>query len=588
MLGETYGMALSRSKVFALRTCLSLLLTGCATEGDSPEESSAESAEASEQQLSVSEPLRGIYHWDAPNGPLLVDEAAKWLGREQDLGLAFTARDKWSDVTGPAWQLSAWSQWVQAKPGRKLVYSISLLPGPTNGAGPDGALNTGDDVSLQKCSDGQYDAQWKTLANNLVSYGLPDTILRLGWEFNGDWFAWGAPGKEAQFAGCFRRVVSAMRAAQPSAPFKFDWNPTEDIVWWSQAQVDAAWPGDAYVDYIGVDAYDASWVANSFPYPGSCDAACRSARQNTAWTDVSKGLIRMRDMAVAHGKLLSVPEWGVWGRDDGHGGGDNPLYIAKMHEFMTNPSNRVAYQIYFDVNWEDGGHQISDVAGSGATTGAQHTYKTVYPEAAAKFKALFSSAPTPAPAPAPVDAGTPPGPTLPPDAGVRVDAGLPAVDAGTPLVDAGKPASDARAPVANVALVNGGFESKLSGWTSNGAANVVSTGTHSGSSALCISKSSGAAEQDVMRQLSVGASYKLTAFAKLGKTGETAAVGMKFLNGAGTVLGEYYAMVSSTTYAQKTLQFVVPTGATRAVVYAYKAAGNGASATFDDNVLARQ
>jgi hypothetical protein len=165
---------------------------------------------------------------------------------------------------------------------------------------------------------------------------------------------------------------------------------------------------------------------------------------------------------------------------------------------------------------------------------------------------------------------------------------LPAVDAGTPLVDAGKPASDAGAPVANVALVNGGFESKLSGWTSNGAANVVSTGTHSGSSALCISKSSGAAEQDVMRQLSVGASYKLTAFAKLGKTGETAAVGMKFLNGAGTVLGEYYAMVSSTSYAQKTLQFVVPTGATRAVVYAYKAAGNGASATFDDYVLARQ
>jgi hypothetical protein len=91
-----------------------------------------------------------------------------------------------------------------------------------------------------------------------------------------------------------------------------------------------------------------------------------------------------------------------------------------------------------------------------------------------------------------------------------------------------------------------------------------------------------------MRQLSVGASYKLTAFAKLGKTGETAAVGMKFLNAAGTVLGEYYAMVSSTAYVQKTLQFVVPAGATRAVVYAYKAAGNGSSATFDDYVLARQ
>ena len=52
----------------------------------------------------------------------------------------------------------------------------------------------------------------------------------------------------------------------------------------------------------------------------------------------------MRDMAVAHGKQLSIPEWGVWGRADGHGGGDNPFYIAKMHEFMTDPANRVAYR----------------------------------------------------------------------------------------------------------------------------------------------------------------------------------------------------------------------------------------------------
>ena len=116
-------MALLRSKVFALQTCLTLsALAGCATESDDTEAVCDQTAaESSTQQLSVSEPLRGIYHWDAPNGPLLVDEAAKWLGREQDLGLAFTARDKWSDVTGPSWQLGPWSQWVKAKPGRNLV-----------------------------------------------------------------------------------------------------------------------------------------------------------------------------------------------------------------------------------------------------------------------------------------------------------------------------------------------------------------------------------------------------------------------------------------------------------------------------------
>jgi hypothetical protein len=264
---------------------------------------------------------------------------------------------------------------------------------------------------------------------------------------------------------------------------------------------------------------------------------------------------------------------------------------------MTNPQNRVAYQVYFDVNWDDGGHQITDVAGSGAGSGAQHTYKTVFPDSAAKFKALFanapSPAPTPTPAPAPVDAGTPAPTPAPTPTPAPVDAGTPApapappvVDAGA-KVDAGTPVVDAGSPAPTVALVNGGFESRTTGWSTNGNATITQSGTHSGSYALCLSGGSAAAEQNLIGQLQVGASYKLSAFAKLGKRGETAAVGMKFLNAAGTVLAEYYAMVGSTTYAQKTLQFVVPQGATRALAYAYKAAGNGSSATFDDYALTR-
>jgi hypothetical protein len=91
-----------------------------------------------------------------------------------------------------------------------------------------------------------------------------------------------------------------------------------------------------------------------------------------------------------------------------------------------------------------------------------------------------------------------------------------------------------------------------------------------------------------MGQLQAGASYKVSAYGKLGRKGETAAVGMKFLNTSGTLLAEHYAMLSSTSYAQKTLQFVAPQGATRALVYAYKAAGKGSTATFDEFTLTRQ
>jgi hypothetical protein len=517
----------------------------------------AEEVDQTDQQLTVAEPMRGMYHWDAPNGPTLSDAAASWLGREHDVALAFAPRATFSDLTGPSWQLPAWGNWVKAKAGRKLVYAVALVP------------DSGG--TLQQCADGAYDATWKTLANNLVANGLGDSILRLGWEFDGDWFAWSARGKETQYAGCFKRAVSAMRSAQPTAGLKFDWNPTEDIGSWSSAQIDAAYPGDAYVDFIGVDAYDTSWAANSYPYPATCDAACRTLHQTNGWNEMSHGLYVMRDYAVAHNKQLSIPEWGVWTRPDGHGGGDNPLYVQKMHDFMTDPQNRVGYQIYFDVNYSDGAHQLSDVSGDGGGSTVSHTFQTAFADSANKFRTLFGTAP------AVVDAGVP----------VVTDAALPVVvDAGAPgVVDAGGSIS---APSKSVAIVNPGFESGSSGWYLYGSSAIGKVGVHSGAQDLQIAGGVGGAEQDVNALLVPGASYKLSVYARLYKSGEQASLGMKFLSGSGTVLSETYAMITSTSFTQRSITFTVPQGAARALIYAYKQKGNSTGALFDDYTLVRQ
>ncbi|HVZ31895.1 MAG TPA: glycosyl hydrolase, partial [Polyangiaceae bacterium] len=447
-------------------------LTACglsACVAQESEETARPDIEMVTQALDSADPALGMYHWDAPNGPLLIDAAATWLGRNFDVALTYTGRDHWADVTGPDWQLSAWSRWINARPGRKLVCALSMLPGPANGAGPDGSLGTSDDVSLQKCSDGAYDSYWRALANNLVSYGLGQTILRVGWEFNGDWFPWAASGREAQFAGCFRQVVTVMRQAQPNAGFKFDWNPTEDIAQWSSSQIHAAWPGDAYVDYIGVDAYDTSWAANTYPYPANCDASCRLTRQTNAWNDMSQGLYAMRDMATAHGKLLSIPEWGVWTRDDGHGGGEDPFYIGKMYDFIRAPESRVGYQIYFDVNWVDGSHQLSDVDGDGNGTTALRTFTTTFPDSAARFRALFAQSSTPS-----------------------------------------TPTPPASAPPAPVRVTNPGFEAGQIGWHLYGSAATMLPGPHSGRLVLHLGSARGGAEQDLISQLQVGSSYKVS------------------------------------------------------------------------------
>jgi hypothetical protein len=65
---------------------------------------------------------------------------------------------------------------------------------------------------------------------------------------------------------------------------------------------------------------------------------------------------------------MSFPEWGLWSRADGHGGGDDPEYLRRMHSFIADPQNGVAFQAYFEYNGPDGPHRLmTTFASSGAT-----------------------------------------------------------------------------------------------------------------------------------------------------------------------------------------------------------------------------
>jgi hypothetical protein len=328
----------------------------------------------------------GVYRGEAPAGPANVDAFELWLGKPVQLAEAFEARDTWDNIDGAAWQLAPWSQWVRAKSGRNLILSVPMLPGSGG-------------VSLASCAAGQYDPYWRNLANDLAYYGLHWAYLRLGWEMDGNWYAWGAPqgsGLEASFAGCFRRIVSTMRATQPGSQWKFVWNPT--ATWTDPAWLNAAWPGDAYVDLVGIDLYDQSWVPNTYPYPSTCDSACRLARQQTAWNTHAWYLQTMRNFALAHAKPFAIPEWGVVARADGHGGGDNPYYIQKMYEFISDPGNYVQFSVLFDVKAPEANYHLSGLDAP-----------TAFPQGAAKFRQLFGAASVPAPTPTPI-----PTPTAPP------------------------------------------------------------------------------------------------------------------------------------------------------------------------------
>jgi hypothetical protein len=284
----------------------------------------------------------GVYRGAASPGQ--VGAFGTWLGRSPGYALDFFAGDTWATIESPDWWLNSWS-------GTRynVEYSVPIIPG-TGG-------------TLQEGAAGAYNSHFQKLAQTLVAHGQGNTILRLGWEFNGSWYKWYAGNDPAAFAAYWRQIVTTMRAVSPG--LRFDWNPTNGANGMSATGVEAAYPGDAYVDYIGTDVYDQSWGAH-YTDP--------AARWNEYVTQ-RNGLNWVASFASAHGKPISIPEWGLSIRSDGHGGGDNAYFIQHMYDWIT--ANNVAFHMYFEFDGSDGAHRLM---------------LRQFPIGAAKYRQLFGGA----------------------------------------------------------------------------------------------------------------------------------------------------------------------------------------------------
>jgi hypothetical protein len=65
---------------------------------------------------------------------------------------------------------------------------------------------------------------------------------------------------------------------------------------------------------------------------------------------VLPSLTAAQHFAASQGEPLAITEWGVAIRADGHGLGDDPLYVSNMISWMKNPTNNVAFESYFNYN----------------------------------------------------------------------------------------------------------------------------------------------------------------------------------------------------------------------------------------------
>lgn len=176
-------------------------------------------------------------------------------------------------------------------------------------------------------TNGSKDSYIKAQADAIRSYTKP-VFVRLDWEMNAnaDWYPdWNEPGvSPAEFIASWQHVYRIFQQ-EGVTNAAFVWCPT---LWDGPAgQSPSTWyPGDQYVDWIGVDAYPQSAV-ESFILTGP------------------GGLNDQESFAAQHAKPMMVAEWAPALPQP-----DTAAAIDLLFDFAAKYPKTVKALVYFDFN----------------------------------------------------------------------------------------------------------------------------------------------------------------------------------------------------------------------------------------------
>ena len=147
-------------------------------------------------------------------------------------------------------------------------------------------------------ASGAFDFYYAEWSRRLQATGRTDYIVRIGWECNHT-FPWFAGADPANYILTHRRIVDFIRL----------YNPTVTIEWCNTKKGKQAgsvlnlYPGNDWVDIIGVDYYDVSPPLND---QATWDKQYMRLYQGGPW-----GIGAWLEFAKANGKLFACAEWGI-------------------------------------------------------------------------------------------------------------------------------------------------------------------------------------------------------------------------------------------------------------------------------------
>jgi mannan endo-1,4-beta-mannosidase len=119
------------------------------------------------------------------------------------------------------------------------------------------------DFAPSKIAAGKYDAYIKATADRIKSLNCP-LAMRFDQEFNGYWYPWGAstegmPGSMAQRSAAYVRMwrhVWRIFQTEHATNVIWMWSPNiQSLKHPSEPALSANYPGDKFVDWVGLDGY---------------------------------------------------------------------------------------------------------------------------------------------------------------------------------------------------------------------------------------------------------------------------------------------------------------------------------------------
>lgn len=224
-----------------------------------------------------------------------------------------------------------------------LIRNEGLASWYQEGVIPDITWQAKFSNALSVINAGTYDAYIKKSADELKAFGYP-IFLRPFDEFNGDWMPFdlyynGADSAaDTAFIEAWQRMVNIFRQ-EGATNVKWIWSynnfsvPNTTEAPWNNPAL--AYPGDAYVDWIGVTAFNRGSATNGEQWQ-SYDIIFNQAYQTA--------------LASSPNKPVMIVELGT--NEYGDGGAKKAAWISQMitESQSSNPYSNLRMVVWFESN----------------------------------------------------------------------------------------------------------------------------------------------------------------------------------------------------------------------------------------------